>query len=329
MLHFSLYRLIALILIASKASAAAAYTNYLFAYAADGEKISLAVSQGNSPGSWTEIKGGQPLLTSTVGTKGVRDPTIIRSSDGKKFWIIATDLKMHGGGSWSAAGRKGSRSIVVWESSDLKDWVGPNLVQVSPLTAGNTWAPEAIYDPASGSYMTFWASSLFPENDPSHTGPSYYRILKSTTTDFRNFSTPEVWINTGWSVIDTTVVHDSKTNKYYRFSKDERSGAPNGKFVFQESAPSLSGPWTLIKSGIGKGSIKQGEGPTVFQSNTDPNKWHLFIDEFGGRGYVPFETTDIAAADWKLSTNYVLPKKPRHGSVIPITAAEEAALLTL
>lgn len=62
---------------------------------------------------------------------------------------------------------------------------------------------------------------------------------------------------------------------------------------------------------------------------TDSHQWHLFIDEFGGRGYVPFETTNIAAADWKLSTNYALPKKPRHGSVIPITAAEKATLLAL
>ncbi|TID20735.1 hypothetical protein E6O75_ATG05499 [Venturia nashicola] len=335
MLRFSAWRFIALALAVSKVSAASIYTDYVFAYftgegSADGEQISLAVSNGNSPGNWTEINRGRPLLASTVGTKGVRDPTIIRSSDGKKFWIIATDLKMHSSREgWGAAMRTGSKSIVVWESYNLKHWSGPDLVRVSPKTAGNTWAPEAIYDPASGSYMAMWASALYPENDPAHTTESYYRIMKAMTKDFKNFSKPEVWINTGWPVIDTTVVHDSKTNRYYRFSKDERSGTGNGKFVFQESSTSLSGPWTLVKAGIGKGSIKAGEGPTVFQSNTDPNKWHLFIDEFGGRGYVPFETTNIAAADWKLSRNYALPKKPRHGSVIPITAAERATLLSL
>lgn len=175
-------------------------------------------------------------------------------------------------GDWGAAGRTGSRSIVVWESSNLQTWSGPNLVQVSPSTAGNTWAPEAIYDPASSSYMTFWASALYPENDTAHTTTSYYRILKSMTKDFKTFSTPEIWINTGWPVIDTTIVHDSKTNTYYRFSKDERSGSANGKFIFQEASASLSGPWTAVKDGIGSGSINQGEGPTVFQSNTDPNK---------------------------------------------------------
>ena len=28
----------------------------------------------------------------------------------------------------------------------------------------------------------------------------------------------------------------------------------------------------------------------MFKSNTE-NKWYMLIDEFGGRGYVPFETT--------------------------------------
>lgn len=247
---------------------------------ADGEKISLAVSNGNSPANWTEVNGGKPLLISNLGTKGARDPTIVRSEDGSKFWILATDLKMFGSnGDWDAAGRTGSRSIVVWESYNFKTWSAPSLVQVSPSTAGNTWAPEAIYDSATGSYMVYWASALYPENDTAHKTTSYYRILKSMTKDFKSFSTPEVYINTGWSVIDTTIVFDSQAQKYHRFSKDERSGTENGKFIFQESSSSLTGPWTAVKDGIGKGIIKQGEGPTVFKSNTDPNKvsWYPLI----------------------------------------------------
>lgn len=56
----------------------------------DGETISLAVSNGNNPSNWTELHGGKPLLLSNIGTKGVRDPSIIRSDDGSKYWIIAT-----------------------------------------------------------------------------------------------------------------------------------------------------------------------------------------------------------------------------------------------
>jgi hypothetical protein len=203
----------------------------------------------------------------------VRDPSIIRAHDGSKFWIIATDLKMHGSnGGWDAAGRTGSRSIVIWESADLKKWNGPRLAQVSPSTAGNTWAPEAFYDVKKGMYMVFWASALYPPSDAQHKSQSYYRIMRSMTKDFRSFSPAEVWIDTGYSVIDTTIVFDEKSGKFHRFSKDERGKAPDGKFIFQEWSLSLDGPWKTVKAGIGRGPIQRGEGPTVVKSNTISDK---------------------------------------------------------
>jgi hypothetical protein len=55
------------------------------------------------------------------------------------------------------------------------------------------------------------------------------------------------------------------------------------------------------------------EGPLVFKSNTE-DKWYLFLDEFGGRGYVPFETTDLDSGKWTPSTGYTCPRAPaRHG----------------
>ncbi|KAJ1311027.1 hypothetical protein OPQ81_009533 [Rhizoctonia solani] len=315
----------------------ASYSAYMFAYFtgegySNGETISFAVSNGNNPLNWTEVHGGTPYLTSTVGTGGVRDPSIIRSQDGSKFWLLATDLKIYGNGNWNAAVRTGSRSIVIWESTNLKDWGSPRLVQVSPPTAGNTWAPEAIWDPQQSAYVVFWASSLYTANDTAHTGASYHRILRSTTTDFKTFSPAEIYIDYGWSVIDTTMVQDTTTGTYYRFNKDERSPSsdtPDSKFIAQEKGSSVTGIWTGVVAGIGKGVLTRGEGPTVFKSNTVANKWHMFIDEYGGRGYVPFETTDIGAGTWTVSTNYTLPSRPRHGSVIPITEAERQVLLSL
>jgi hypothetical protein len=55
---------------------------YVFAYFKDnsleGEKIFLAASKGNNALDWEELNGGQPVLTSTKGTKGLRDPFLIR-----------------------------------------------------------------------------------------------------------------------------------------------------------------------------------------------------------------------------------------------------------
>ena len=54
-----------------------------------------------------------------MGTQGVRDPFIIRSPVGNKFYQIATDLRIYGYNDWDAAQRSGSTAITVWESTDL------------------------------------------------------------------------------------------------------------------------------------------------------------------------------------------------------------------
>ena len=97
--------------------------------------LHAAVSKGNSPVSWNQVNGGRPVLNSTLGTKGVRDPFIIRDPNGSKFYLIATDLRMYGSGmTWDQAGRKGSLSLSIWDSTDLKTWSAQRLVQVSPTT---------------------------------------------------------------------------------------------------------------------------------------------------------------------------------------------------
>jgi hypothetical protein len=63
---------------------------YVFAYFRDnsleGEKIFLAASKGNNALDWEELNGGQPVLTSTKGTKGLRDPFLIR------VWLLSISL---------------------------------------------------------------------------------------------------------------------------------------------------------------------------------------------------------------------------------------------
>ena len=306
---------------------------YLFSYftgegTADGEQVYFGLSQGNDPLHWRELHAGAPVLTSGLGEKGLRDPFIIRSPEGDKFYQIATDLRIYGNGNWDAAQRTGSRSIMVWESTDLVNWTDQRLVKVSPDTAGNTWAPEAYYDEGLGAYVVFWASKIYAANDPGHTGSTYNKMMYATTRDFRTFSEPKVWVDPGYSVIDSTVVKHGGT--YYRYTKDERnntSSTPCSKFIVaQRSASLLDLDWDFVADCIGKGSISQGEGPTIFKSNTE-EKWYLFIDEFGGRGYVPFESTDLSSGVWTMSTGYSLPARPRHGTVLPVAQAEYERLL--
>ncbi|AWT42374.1 MULTISPECIES: family 43 glycosylhydrolase [Streptomyces] len=311
------------------------YAGYLFAYftgegTADGEQIRYALSRGNDPLHWRELNGGRPVLTSTTGEKGLRDPFVIRSPEGDRFYLIATDLRMYrdSSGSWDHVQRHGSRSVMVWESTDLVHWTDQRLVQVAPDNAGNAWAPEAYWDAGLGAYVVFWASKLYAADDPDHTGSTYNRMLYATTKDFRTFSEPKVWDDPGYSVIDSTVVAHDGT--YYRYTKDERdpgSAGPCSKFITAEKSTSLtSTSYDFVADCIGSGALDRGEGPTVFRSNTE-EKWYLFIDEYGGRGYVPFETTDLDSGKWTPSVNYQLPASPRHGTVLPVTQEEYDRLL--
>ncbi|MFF4059543.1 family 43 glycosylhydrolase [Streptomyces sp. NPDC001668] len=311
------------------------YAGYLFAYftgegTADGEQIRYALSRGNDPLHWRELNQGKPVLTSTTGEKGLRDPFVIRSPEGDKFYLIATDLRMYrnSSGSWDDVQRHGSKSVMIWESTDLVHWTDQRLVKVAPDNAGNTWAPEAYWDAGLGEYVVFWASKLYADEDPGHTGSTYNKMLYATTKDFRTFSAPKVWDDPGYSVIDSTVVKYKDT--YYRYTKDERdptSSSPCAKFITGEKSTSLtSTKYDLVADCIGSGAMDRGEGPTVFKSNTE-KKWYLFIDEYGGRGYVPFETTDLDSGKWTPSTNYQLPASPRHGTVLPVTQQEYDRLL--
>ena len=310
-----------------------ALKGYLFSYftgedTANGEQVYNALSNGDDPLSWREINNANPVLTSTLGTTGLRDPFIIRSPEGDKFYQIATDLKIYGNGDWDAAQRTGSKSIMVWESTDLVNWTNQRLVKISPDTAGNTWAPEAYYDPTIGAYVVFWASKLYDAADTGHTGDTYNRMMYATTRDFYTFSEPKVWKDPGYSVIDSTMIERNGT--YYRFTKDERnasSSSPCSKFVIEEKSAAIRNTdYDFVSECIGSGTVSAAEGPLVFKSNTE-DKWYLFLDEYGGRGYTPFSSTDLDSGKWTPETAYTLPSKPRHGTVLPVTAEEYNRLL--
>jgi len=76
-------------------------TGYLFAYftgedTADGEQIRYALSRGDDPLHWRELNGGRPVVTSTIGERGLRDPFLIRSLLGQHARIRGAARRGHG-----------------------------------------------------------------------------------------------------------------------------------------------------------------------------------------------------------------------------------------
>lgn len=297
-------------------------TDYLFAYfignGAGEEQIYFASSENGL--DWEELYNGKPVLTSELGTKGLRDPFIFRSAEGDKFYLIATDLQIAAGGEdvWGQAQRNGSQAIMVWESEDLVNWTDQRMVTVSDkIQAGCTWAPEVFYDDKTGEYLVFWASKIATD------GYAKQRLYYSKTRDFYTFTEPQVWIDESHSAIDSTVIRDEETGMYYRFTKNESK-----TFIYMEKSDTLLGNWTKVNENIAGGV----EGPCSFKFNDDDienagAKWCLLLDDFGHGGYYPMVTNDLAGGQFTKIETANLPSRPRHGTVMNITRDEYNAVL--
>jgi hypothetical protein len=305
-----------------KPSAPVAPAGYLFVTFKNGgavtsEQIYFGLSTDGR--NWQALNKGEPVLTSTIGDRGVRDPYLLRRHDGKGFVLIATDLSMHFTKDWKKAVREGSRAIIIWESSDLVNWSQPRRVVVAPEDAGCTWAPEAVYDEEKGDYLVYWASTTKGDDFSKH------RIWAARTKDFKTFGAPFIYIEKPTAVIDTDIVRDGQS--YYRFTKDEEF-----KAITMETAKRLEGPWTNVP-GFSLAKMTGYEGPEAYVIepgvNGRPPVWTLILDHYSaGRGYQPFVTKDIAGGQFEPGAGFSFPFPFRHGSILPLSAAELARVKT-
>lgn len=284
------------------------------------EQIYMGISEDGK--NWESLNGGKPVLVSDVGEKGVRDSFLLRSHDGQKVWLIATDLCVHRNRDWHRNTHAGSRSIVVWESTDLVHWSPPRLALVAPEEAGCAWAPEAIYDDEAGDYLVYWASTTKGDDYAKQ------RIWAAHTKDFHTFDKPFVYVEMPNHVIDLNIARDGDT--YYRFTKDDKE-----KSVSMASSKKLMGLWQEMEQfTAGKG--KNFEGPICYQlrpaADGQPFVWCVLLDNVSDRigagafGYMPFVSTDLSTGRFTPAKEFHFPYPFRHGSVLSITTAEREHL---
>ena len=281
---------------------------------ASDEQIYFALSPDGL--HWHDLHQQQPVLTSDVGEKGVRDPFIIRRRDGR-FTILATDLSIYHRGGWShtQATVDGSSCLILWDSDDLIHWSDARAIPVVADEVGAVWAPEAIWDPAHQSYFVFWASPVEPGGRMV--------ILGSDTDDFIHFTPSEVFIDrgNGQSIIDTSVV--AVGDRFVRASRDDQ--------ITLETADNLHGAWQHLTSlqelglGIHGDTV---EGPEFAHLG---EQWCVYVDQFAaGKGYLPVVTKDLTDTDpaaWSIAPDYDFGElKKRHGAVMAVTAEEYARL---
>jgi hypothetical protein len=288
-----------------------------------GEQVYFSLSDGDDPCSWVRLNGGEPVLRSTTGTTGVRDPFLVRGAD--EFFLIATDLRIYGGddAGWDAWTRHGSRSILVWRSEDLVTWSTPWTLEVAPPTAGMAWAPEAVYDADRREFLLFWSSALYEADDEEHRGEAYSRVLAAWTPDFRRLDAPRVLIDRGVAVIDTTIL--VQDGVVHRISKQESFGPGSDRVYHEVGSALLSDDYRTVATRIGADAYDRLEAPILFQDHHD-DVWYLFLDQYDRRpqGYVGFRTTDPAAGRWEPipADRFHMPPNTKHGGVLPLRGDE-------
>jgi hypothetical protein len=277
-----------------------------------GEQIYFSLSEDGL--HWTDLNKGLPVLESSIGEKGARDPFLLRMVEEKKYILIATDLRIASGKGWEAAQYEGSRSIVIWESEDLIHWSDARMVEVGIPEAGCVWAPEVIYDKTRGDYLVFFASMVKETTDIE----AKQRIYCVKTKDFKTFSKTEKYIERNEHVIDTTIIEEDGV--YYRISKDETTK----NIIIDKGVDLLGNDFTQL-SCPELSQIMGVEGPIAF-SMKEGNQWCLMVDQFAAhKGYLPLITENFSEGKFRVldESEYDMGwNQKRHGSVLPLNEEE-------
>ena len=314
---------------------------YLFTnFPVNDEQVYMHLSNGNDALSYRQLSyDGTPetarILESTVGTTGVRDHFIIAAPDMSRYWLHATDLKVNAlGGDFINATRFGSRSIVIWESTNLADWSEPRLsAPLANVSAGNVWAPESYWDATHSEYIVIFSSRYWDPADVDRTGRSPpNQLMYVTTKDFVSFSKEEVYFSPGYPVIDCSLLHvpEQGDDVWYRWVKSE----VDYKIWQQRSSNGILGTWVNVGNAPDgtrvnfAGQYSNNEGQLAFRDNKDPSLFHLWIDQSSTETYIPAQARTLDDMNaWQLSDTKDFTKNTKHGWILPLNQQQYDAIL--
>ena len=285
-------------------------TAYLFVYftgnAVADESIHYALS--NDGLNFFALNNNEPVVDSKTisSTGGVRDPHILRSNDGKAFYMVVTDMT-------SAKGWNSNRGMVLMKSNDLVHWQS-RVINIQQRFSNQdsllrVWAPQTIYDPQAKKYMIYWSMKYGRKGEDI----IYYAYANESFTDLETEPKQLFFPSNGKSCIDGDIVF--KDGVYHLFYKTEGHG--NG--IKQATAASLtSGKWSE-REGYMQQTKDAVEGACVFKLHNS-SRYILMYDVYtkGRYEFTQSETLDSFTLVDSVSMDF----HPRHGAVISITREE-------
>ncbi len=290
-------------------------TAYLFAYFTgnriEQEQIHFAVS--NDGFNYSALNNNKPVIDSkTISSSGgVRDPHMLRSEDGKTFYMVVTDMA-------SSKGWESNRALILMKSRDLINWTS-NVINIQQKYEGQedlkrVWAPQTIYDNEAGKYMVYWSMKHGEQHDII-----YYAYANQDFTDLISEPVPLFIPRSPAFNIDGDII--KKDGVYFLFRK---TGGADGSGIKVATTTSLtSGKWQENDRYL-QPTKEEVEGSAIFKLNHS-NSYIMMYDLFKAHSFQFSRSEDLQ--NFRVIDNEVkMDFKPRHGSVISLTKRELKAL---
>lgn len=253
-------------------------------------------------------------------TGGMRDAFVLRTEN-DQFILAGTDMTSRLG--WTSNHKMtfmASNDLVHWDrqlSIDLEtpeNLAALGLDNADQMTAA--WAPQVIYDPVTKKYVVYYSVG-FPDRHRI-----YYSLMNE---DLTGWTTPRVFYDPGFDVIDADIVWNDVDKQYTMVFKREGdralSMATATHLVPQAGEDTGSCQWQLINDfGIDEPG-QSIEAPSQFRM-IGQTKWRLGYEKYsGGYNYriMDLDEHGMNPANRKDMRGTV---KPQHGSFVKLTSSE-------
>ena len=266
---------------------------------------------------WQDL--GKSFLKPQVGPgKLMRDPSIAQGPDGTYHLV------------WTC-GWKGDKGFGYASSKDLIHWSKQQFVDVmsqEPTTV-NVWAPEIFYDKDAQQFLIVWASTIpfrFPKGQEEE--DNNHRLYYTTTKDFQTFTPARLYLDPGFSAIDSEVLRRGP-NDYVLVVKDNTRPMRNIKVAF---GPTATGPFPTVSEPF---TTNFTEGPSV--AKLPHNQWLIYYDAYREKKYGAMKTSDFKTFT-DVSAQTSVPAGHKHGTIftvprrtlkkLQLAAADTAAIIS-
>lgn|GEM_PF-418733 len=190
----------------------------------------------------------------------LRDPSILHAADGYYYVVHTTG--------WSTP------TFGIIRSRDLRHWEHLKDVKLDVPGLTNTWAPEWFQD-TDGT-----VSIVVSLSKGGTQGPFAAYVLTATDASLTHFSAPQAMQGLGNNHIDTFPIKIG--DRYVVITKNETT-----KTLERAWANSLTGPWTIDRTGdwAGWGDWIEGPALTPVKDVNGKDGWRIYFDDYRGKRY--------------------------------------------